>query len=141
MVRVLPTGTFDILHPGHLFYLEEAKKLGDELWVIVASSAMVQHKPKPLLPDVQRLTMVAALRVVDHAVLGDELDMFKPLEHIRPDLVVLGYDQHFNPEELGKKLKSRGLIVKVTRIRAYEPCSTCSTGAIVKLIQDKAGTL
>ncbi len=45
MVRVLATGTFDILHPGHLLYLPEAKALGDELYVIAAHDSMVKHKP------------------------------------------------------------------------------------------------
>ncbi len=137
MVRVLATGTFDILHPGHLLYLEEAKKLGDELWVIVACSSMVNHKPKPVLPDDQRLKMVAALKVVDHAVIGNNHDMFKPLEDIRPDIVVLGHDQHFNAEQLEEKIRDRGINAKVVRVTAYERCNTCSTGTIVKLIKEK----
>jgi FAD synthetase len=137
LVRVLATGTFDILHPGHLLYLEEAKKLGDELWVIVACSSMVNHKPKPVLSDDQRLKMVAALKVVDHAVLGNNHDMFKPLEDIRPDIVVLGHDQHFNAEQLEEKIRDRGINAKVVRVTAYERCNTCSTGTIVKLIKEK----
>lgn len=118
-------------------YLEEAKKLGDELWVIVARSSMVNHKPKPLLFDDQRLRMVAALKVVDHAVLGDEHDIFKPLEFIRPDIVVLGHDQYFNSEELEEKIRARGINAKVVRVTAYERCNTCSTGNIVKLIKER----
>ncbi|MDF1556862.1 MAG: FAD synthase [ANME-2 cluster archaeon] len=137
MVRVLATGTFDILHPGHLLYLEEAKKLGDELWVIVASSALVKHKPKPLLPQEQRLAVVQALEVVDHAMLGDEHDMFKPLKEIQPDIVALGHDQHFKAEELEENLKSRGMNARVVRITKYKSCSTCSSGAIIKLILKK----
>jgi FAD synthetase len=135
LVRVLATGTFDILHPGHLLYLEEAKKLGDELWVIVARSSMVKHKPKPLLPELQRLTMISSLKPVDHAILGDEHDMFKPLKDIKPDIIVLGHDQYFNAEELEEKIRSRGINAKVIRINAYEQCSTCSTAAILRLIR------
>jgi FAD synthetase len=135
LVRVLATGTFDILHPGHLLYLEEAKKLGDELWVIVARSSMVKHKPKPLLPELQRLTMISSLKPVDHAILGDEHDMFKPLKDIKPDIIVLGHDQYFNAEELEEKIKSRGINAKVIRINAYKQCSTCSTGAILRLMR------
>lgn len=138
MVRVLATGTFDILHPGHLLYLEEAKKLGDELWVIVARNSMVNHKSKPILPEDQRLAMVSALRVVDHALLGDEHDMFKPLEEIHPDIVVLGHDQHFNAEELEEKMVSRGINAKVVRIISYQTCSNCSTGSIIRSILDRS---
>ncbi|MDD1677328.1 MAG: adenylyltransferase/cytidyltransferase family protein, partial [Methanomicrobiales archaeon] len=65
MKRIVATGTFDILHPGHLFYLEESRRLGDELHVIVARDANVRHKPAPILPESQRLAMVSALRIVD----------------------------------------------------------------------------
>ncbi|MDL5503512.1 MAG: adenylyltransferase/cytidyltransferase family protein, partial [Candidatus Methanoperedens sp.] len=51
MVRVLATGTFDILHPGHLLYLSKARALGDELYVIVARDSMIKHKPKPIVPE------------------------------------------------------------------------------------------
>lgn len=135
---MLATGTFDILHPGHILFLEEAKKLGDELWVIVACKSMVKHKPKPLLMEQQRLRVVQALKVVDHALLGDENDMFKPLEDIRPDIVALGHDQYFNEAELEGKMRQRGLEAKVVRIKAHEKCSTCSTGAIIKLILEKS---
>ncbi|MDW7775058.1 MAG: adenylyltransferase/cytidyltransferase family protein [Methanosarcinales archaeon] len=137
MVRVLATGTFDILHPGHILYLEEAKKMGDELWVIVACSAMVNHKPKPFLPEEQRLAMVKSLKVVDHAVLGDEHDMFKPLMDIQPDIIVLGHDQHFNENDLEKELASRGINAKVVRVTKRDRCNTCSSGAIIRLITDK----
>ena len=135
MIRVLATGTFDILHPGHLLFLEEAKKYGSELWVIVARNVMIKHKPKPLLPETQRLEMIRALKVVDHAMLGHEHDMFKPLEDIKPDIIALGYDQIFDVEELEEKIRLRGIQAKVIRINAHEPCSTCSTGAIIKLIR------
>ena len=82
--RVVATGTFDILHPGHLYYLSESKKLGDELFVIVARDANVKHKPHPILPEEQRRAMIAALKPVDHAILGDRTDMFRPIEEIRP---------------------------------------------------------
>jgi FAD synthetase len=73
------TGTFDILHPGHVLYLQRSKALGDELAVIVARDVNVKHKPKPMLPEEQRLSMVAALKIVDLAVLGSETDIFLPI--------------------------------------------------------------
>ena len=74
MVRVLATGTFDILHPGHLCYLSEARALGDELYVIVARDSMIKHKPKPIVPEAQRLAMVKGLRIVDKAMLGSGVE-------------------------------------------------------------------
>ena len=139
MVRVLATGTFDILHPGHVKYLSESKKLGDELFVIVAREEMVHHKPKPFIPEEQRLAMVEALEVVDHAVLGDPQDMFRPVREIRPDIVTLGYNQHFSEEELSEQLERMGLRVKVVRISDSMACSLCSTRAIVRRIQGTIG--
>ena len=115
MIRVVATGTFDILHPGHLYYLEESRELGDELYVIVARDANVRHKPRPILPEEQRLRMVRALKPVDHAILGDLHDMFKPIEEIRPDIITLGFNQHFDEKELRQKLRARGLDADVVR--------------------------
>ncbi|MCZ7391731.1 MAG: adenylyltransferase/cytidyltransferase family protein [Candidatus Methanoperedens sp.] len=134
MVRVLATGTFDILHPGHLRYLSEAKALGDELYVIVARDSMVKHKPKPIVPEGQRLAMVAALRIVDRAVLGSETDMFEPLREIKPDIIALGKNQFFNEKELEARLKTHGINAKVVRIKTFEECELCSSGAIIKRI-------
>ncbi|MBU4492066.1 MAG: FAD synthase [Euryarchaeota archaeon] len=139
MVRVLATGTFDILHPGHLLYLSEAKALGDELYVIVARDSMVKHKPKPIVPERQRLAMVQALRMVDRAVLGSENDMFEPLRNIKPDIIALGKNQHFNEKELEAQLKAHGITATVARIRAFEPCELCSSAAIIRRILKRNG--
>ena len=61
MRRVVAQGTFDLLHPGHLQYLSEAKSMGDRLYVIIARSENVTHKAKPVVPDHQRREMIAAL--------------------------------------------------------------------------------
>jgi FAD synthetase len=137
MVRVLATGTFDILHPGHLLYLSEAKALGDELYVIVARDSMIKHKPKPVIPEKQRLAMVAALRMVDKAMLGSETDMFGPPREIKPDIIALGKNQFFNEKELEARLKSHGINAKVVRIQSFEQCELCSSGAIIRRIIER----
>ena len=103
--RVVATGTFDILHPGHLYYLEESKKLGEELFVIVARDANVKHKPHPIIPEDQRLAMVAALKPVDHAMLGDQTDMFVPIEKIRPDIITIGFNRSDQQVFRGRSLQ------------------------------------
>ncbi len=137
MVRVLATGTFDILHPGHLRYLSEARALGDELYVIVARDSMVKHKPKPIIPEKQRLAMVQALCMVDKAVLGSESNMFEPLREIKPDIIALGKNQHFKEKELEKQLKAHGINAKVVRIKSFEECELCSSAAIIKRIIER----
>ncbi|MDI9633203.1 MAG: FAD synthase [Methanolinea sp.] len=139
MRRVVATGTFDILHPGHLYYLEESKRLGDELYVIVARDRNVRHKPKPVIPETQRLKMVAALRVVDHAVLGDLHDMFRPIMEIRPHVITFGYDQHFDEEKIRRELEARGLSPLLVRIGQYRGDPVCSSRDIVRTIREGTG--
>lgn len=137
MTRVVATGTFDILHPGHVLYLERSRALGDELVVIVARDVNVRHKPKPILPEEQRLRMVAALKFVDLAVLGSKTDIFQPIERLEPDIITLGHDQHFNPDFLQTELTSRGLQPKIIRIEAHETCELCSSRRIVARILER----
>jgi len=139
MVRVLATGTFDILHPGHLCFLSEAKALGDELYVIVARDSMVKHKPKPIVPEAQRLAVVQGLRIVDKAMLGSEKDMFEPLREIKPDIVAIGSNQHFDEKELEKQLRAHSIHARVVRIQAFEDCDLCSSGAIIRRILERNG--
>ena len=140
MTRVLATGTFDILHPGHLRYLEEAKKLGDELWVIVARDVNVKHKPKPIMPERHRLRMISSLQIVDKAVLGSRKDIFLPLKKIKPDIIAIGADQNFDVKELEIELKKRGINTKVVRIKKYDPDPLCSSGKIIKRVAERYDT-
>lgn len=117
----MASGVFDIVHLGHLHYLQEARKLGDELIVVVATDATVRKmKHEPITPGKMRVELVASLKPVDRAVLGHEDDIFKTVEEVKPDIIALGYDQHFNENELAAQLHSRGLdgirIVRLSRM-------------------------
>jgi len=117
MVRVVATGVFDIIHLGHVHFLEKAKDLGDELVVIVARDKTA-HKMKhePITPEGMRVELVQSLKPVDRAVLGYEDDMYRIISEVRPDIIALGYDQKFNEKELDKELKKRGLSVRIVRL-------------------------
>ena len=117
MVRVMATGVFDLLHPGHLHFLESARRLGDELVVVVATDVVARkRKHEPVTSQEMRRQMVAALKVVDRAVVGHEDDIYKTVEDVRPDIIALGYDQSFREEEIQKELERRGLQVKIVRL-------------------------
>jgi len=121
MTRVMATGVFDILHSGHLHYLQEAKSLGDELYVVIATDATVRkRKHEPITPERMRVELVQALKPVDKALLGTEGDMFETVRQIDPDIIALGYDQAFDERELQKELKKRGLKAKVVRLSKHE---------------------
>lgn len=137
MIRVVATGTFDILHPGHLWYLEESSKLGDELFVIVARDANIRHKPRPVIPEDQRRIMVEALKPVTHAVLGDLEDMFRPIREMKPDIITLGCNQHFDPETLQKALEKQNIITKVVRISEHSSSPFTSSRDIVREIVER----
>ncbi len=131
MKRVIATGTFDILHPGHVYFLSESRKLGDELWVIVSREKNVKHKPRPVVSEEQRLAMIQSLKCVDHAVLGDEDDMFKPIREIAPDIITLGYNQYFDENKLRADLEKRGINAEVVRISAYKGATFTSSSQII----------
>lgn len=140
MTRVVAQGTFDLLHPGHVHYLEEAARMGDELHVIVSRSENVTHKAEPVVPDRQRRDVVAALDPVDEAHLGDVDDIFVPIRAIEPDVIVLGHDQHHDDEAIASRLAEEGIDCEVARASPREPTSgdeVLSTGRIIELICER----
>ena len=110
MTLVMASGVFDILHTGHISYLEQARSLGDELVVVVACDSTVRRrKHEPITPEVMRARLVGALKPVDRSIIGREGDMLDTVAEIKPDIIVLGYDQGFNEEELHQRLSDRGM--------------------------------
>lgn len=139
MTRVLATGVFDILHPGHLHFLTEAKKLGDDLVVVVARDSVAQKmKRLPFIPENIRLTMVAALKPVDRAILGVEGDIYDILDIVKPDIVALGYDQDFNEDDIIKEGKKRNLNLRIARISRYSESEFNGTRKIIKMLKMKS---
>ena len=138
MVRVMASGVFDILHTGHISYLEQAKALGDELYVVVASDNTVRkNKHEPITPARMRVRIVSALKPVDVAMIGnDSGDMFAILDEIRPDVIVLGFDQKFDENTLSEELKKRGFDIAVKRAdQSGEDLE--ATRAIIKKIRER----
>jgi len=124
---VLATGVFDLLHLGHLRFLEESKRKGglrSRLVVIVARDKTVfRRKGKgPVIPEDQRRELVAALRVVDRAILGrEEIDLLGILNEIKPDIVCVGYDQDEIRAGVTRLIRKQGLPIRVIRIPRFGP--------------------
>ena len=137
----MASGVFDILHTGHVSYLEQAKAAGDELVVVVACDSTVRkRKHEPITPEAMRLRIVQSLKPVDMAILGkDTGDFFETVAEIRPDIIMLGFDQTFDEKELQSQLDERGFSAKV--MRATE-CSDDLNGTrrIIKKILDTRGS-
>ena len=118
--RVMTTGVFDLLHPGHVAMLEAAKALGDELVVVIArDSSATTEKHRPITPEEHRRRMVEALKPVDRAVLGHEGDYYRIVEELRPDVIALGYDQRYDEAAVARKCSERGVQAQVVRLPHY----------------------
>jgi FAD synthetase len=124
-ITVLVFGCFDLFHPGHHSFLQQAKKYGDTLIVIVTpDSIMQQLKGKlPIESEEIRLKNVRNNRQVDEVYLGDlELGTYKILKKINPDIICLGYDQKSLGDDLMKHMeKSELSFIKLINLEAYEP--------------------
>ncbi|AFH43008.1 MULTISPECIES: pantoate--beta-alanine ligase [Fervidicoccus] len=117
--KVLITGTFDILHEGHIRLIEEASKLGD-VYVIVSRDVNAKKNKgrEVIFPENSRLKIVSSIKNVKMAMLGDENDYLKKVIEVSPDIIVLGPDQKFGEEQLKEELKKRGLNnVEVIRLK------------------------
>jgi len=120
--KVLIAGTFDILHPGHVFLINEAAKLG-EVHVIVATdrNRALYSGQIPVIPEQQRLELIKNIKNVKNARLGRyDNDTLKTVEEINPDIILLGPDQKFSVEKLSNALKMKGLNdIEVKRLEKY----------------------
>jgi FAD synthetase len=140
---VLASGVFDLLHLGHVKFLEEAKKAGGEnakLIVIIARDSTVEKTKgkKPIMSEDQRRTLVESLKVVDTAVLGYEnLDIGEVIEKIKPDIIALGYDQADMEREVKSYVDKHRLNVKVVRIGKFGENALDSSSKIKQKIIDK----
>ena len=141
MKKVMATGTFDILHPGHGVYLEESKKLGGEdakLYVVVARDSTVERRKRvPIVGEDQRLELIKMLKPVDEAYLGDPNgDVFKIVYEIDPDIITVGADQDHDIAKLQAAIDKRGLKAKAIRVEKYRDCELDSSCKIIRKIEN-----
>ncbi|NHJ12127.1 MAG: FAD synthase [Candidatus Thorarchaeota archaeon] len=140
--RVLAAGKFDILHLGHLAYLEQARMLaGDdgELIVVIAQDKTIELErgAPPVFPAEQRRRLVESLGIVDRAIVGyDTSDHTRIVADTNPDVVALGYDQYTDIEALETVFRQKGMKTKVIRLEKKEADGLCSSTLIRKRIID-----
>ncbi len=125
---VLAGGVFDIIHPGHIHTLNAAKELGDVLVVVVATdnTAVKMKKRRPLHVQEQRQELVNSLSMVDLSLIGQENDIFKTVNHIKPQIIALGYDQIHQEKFITEGCKKIELDAKVARLQSPIPESSSS---------------
>lgn len=134
MKKVMVFGVFDLLHPGHISFLKQAKELGDFLIVSVARSSNVRKFKgySALQSEEQRMKAIKKLKFVNKVVLGGAADPWPHIKKEKPDLIALGYDQKSyiskqktdnrkQLHELVLELRKHGLKTKVVSLKAYKP--------------------
>ncbi|XES78513.1 MAG: adenylyltransferase/cytidyltransferase family protein [Candidatus Bathyarchaeia archaeon] len=140
---VLASGVFDLLHLGHVKFLEEAKAAGGknaQLIVIIARDSTVEKTKgrKPIMPENQRRALVESLKVVDEAVLGVEgLGIDDVVKTVKPDIIALGYDQKEMERQVKQYVQKNQLSVKVVRVGKFEAEELDSSSKIRKKIVEK----
>jgi cytidyltransferase-like protein len=120
---VMIGGSFDIIHPGHIDTLRQAKTLGDVLVVSVArDSTYKRNKGKePIHNENLRQELVSCVKFVDAAVLGSEDDIFETVRFLKPDIIALGYDQLHSESAIKEGAKKVGIEPKVVRLKSQVP--------------------
>ena len=140
---VLASGVFDLLHLGHVKFLEEAKKAGGEnakLVVIIARDSTVEKtkSKKPIMSEDQRRALVESLKVVDKAVLGYEnLDIGEVIDNVKPEVIALGYDQTDMEREVRNYVDKHKVNSKIVRIGKFGENTLDSSSKIKQKIIDK----
>jgi FAD synthetase len=143
---VLAAGVFDLLHYGHIRYLEESKKLGgsgSRLVVIVARDETVKRLKgtDPIIPEDQRRAVIEALKVVDEALLGfEDMDLDRVIQQIKPDIVAVGHDQDAIKAHVEKIIKAREMDIKIVQIEQFAEDELNSTSEIKRRIVEGAKT-
>src|SRR3989338_10966495 len=116
---ILTGGKFNKIHPGHIWLLRKAKKLG-YLVVVIANDS---HNKKPYaVPANKRKKMIEALDIADKVVIGDPKKFVKVVHKFRPNIIVLGYDQKLPDKETREAVKK--MRIRVVRSKRYEKYGT-----------------
>ena len=128
---VFTNGCFDLLHIGHIRYLEKAKALGDVLVVGVNSDASVRKlkgPKRPILPEAERAEILSGLGCVDYITLFDEMDPLKLIASLRPNVLVKGGDWT-KEQTVGKEVveRSGGEVVIIPFVKGASTSSLIET--------------
>ena len=120
---VVAGGVFDIIHPGHIHTLNAAKALGDVLVVAIATdnTAQKMKKRQPLHNQELRRELVSCLSMIDIAMIGHEEDIFETVKEVKPNIIVLGYDQVHQDKFIADGCKRINLDVEIVRLQSPVP--------------------
>jgi FAD synthetase len=139
-VKVLASGVFDLVHYGHVRFIEEAKKIGGkktQLIVIVARDRTVQRLKgrKPIISEDQRRAVIESLKPVDEAILGyEDLSFEDTILKVNPDIIAMGHDQQVLEKQIQSFITEHNLNIRVVRIGKFGREDLDSTSKIKRRI-------
>ncbi len=139
-ILVLASGVFDLVHYGHIRFIEEAKKLGGKeahLVVIVARDKTVERLKgrRPIIPEDQRRAVVESLKPVDEALLGyEDLSFEETILQVQPDIIAVGYDQLDIENDVQELITARNLPIEVVRVGKFGRADLDSSSKIKRKI-------
>lgn len=140
----MAVGVFDLLHAGHLHYLEQAKSLGDHLTVVIAHDDTVRiRKHEPVTGQELRRRMVEGLKPVDEALIGNppEVPIFDILPIVKPEIIALGYDQEHAEDSIRSQLDSLGFgSIEIQRVEGLSDDLDGTRKIIAKILQRSTNT-
>jgi len=115
---VLVFGVFDLLHPGHTFFLDQAKGYGDRLVVVVCRDDRAEKTKgrRPVFSLEERLELVLALKAVDEAIPGDPPGEWSAIIRCRPEVICLGFDQSSDHPEIRRQIGALYRAPKIIRL-------------------------
>ena len=133
---VVTNGVFDLLHPGHMEYLEEASELGDALIIALNSDASVKalkDPRRPIISENERAYMLASLQCVSKVILFEDKEALNTLLEMAPDIYVKGGDYNINSINQNERraLEGIGTEIKILRFKA----GFSTTNMIAKIIE------
>src|SRR5919106_120873 len=126
---VLVGGVFDLIHPGHIHTLKAAKSHGDVLVVVIArmsTAKKIRGERKIFHNESLRKELVSSLHFVDLAIIGREGTLYDTVEHVKPDIIALGYDQAHTEKDIAQNCTRRKLNVRVVRLNTPLPVTKSS---------------
>ncbi|MEM0139654.1 MAG: adenylyltransferase/cytidyltransferase family protein [Ferroplasma sp.] len=137
MRKVMASGVFDILHLGHIHYLNESKSFGDYLVVVIASDyTAIKHGKNLIFNEEERKELVSELRMVDEVIIGhSDNNIFKTVSEIRPDIITLGFNQKFDDSFIESECKKLGLNTVVKRTGPYKGIINSSSKIRQKILE------
>lgn len=122
-MKVLIAGNFDVIHPGHIYFLTEASKLGKVTVVVARDETIKKFKGRtPIFNENERKLILENLKMVEKVILGDQKDFFAPVLAENPDIIFLGPDQYSSWIE--ERINKSGLNTKIMRLDKRLPYSS-----------------